>query len=198
MSPRVSPLAVGRREAWLGTLTPRFTILLLAQAGAPFTSGFVAKFSVIAAAVQARSFWLAVVAMVCAVIAAFAYLRVVAMYFGPAEIDRHVAEGRSFAFETTLSGRGYLRRIDLWRRNGYLVTLLFLALPSPQDAIERVRQRVSQGGHDIPEDVIRRRFRAGAANFRTLYAGRVDHWELYDNSDWEPVMVERSGEGGRK
>ena len=60
-----------------------FTILLLAQAGVPFTSGFVAKFSVIAAAVDARSFWLAVVAMVCAVIAAFAYLRVVvAMYFG--------------------------------------------------------------------------------------------------------------------
>ena len=63
-----------------------FTILLLAQAGVPFTSGFVAKFSVIAAAVDARSFWLAVVAMVCAVIAAFAYLRVVvAMYFGSAE-----------------------------------------------------------------------------------------------------------------
>ena len=59
------------------------TILLLAQAGVPFTSGFVAKFSVIAAAVEARSYWLAVVAMVSAVVAAFAYLRVVvAMYFG--------------------------------------------------------------------------------------------------------------------
>ncbi len=59
-----------------------FTVLLLAQAGVPFTSGFVAKFSVIAAAVDARSFWLAVVAMICAVVAAFAYLRiVVAMYF---------------------------------------------------------------------------------------------------------------------
>ena len=113
-----------------------------------------------------------------------------------AEIDRHAAQGRSFAFETALSGRGYLRRIDLWRRSGYSVTLLFLALPSPQDAIERVRQRVSQGGHDIPEDVIRRRFRAGAANFRKLYADRVDHWELYDNSGWEPVVVERSEDGG--
>ena len=73
--------------AGLGSRQPAlalgFTILLLAQAGVPFTSGFVAKFSVIAAAVDARSFWLAVVAMVCAVIAAFAYLRVVvAMYFG--------------------------------------------------------------------------------------------------------------------
>ncbi len=73
--------------AGLGTRRPALalglTILLLAQAGVPFTSGFVAKFSVIAAAVQSRSYWLAVVAMVSAVIAAFAYLRVVvAMYFG--------------------------------------------------------------------------------------------------------------------
>ena len=74
---------LGRRKP---ALALGFTILLLAQAGVPLTSGFVAKFSVIAAAVQARSFWLAVVAMVCAVIAAFAYLRiVVAMYFGPAD-----------------------------------------------------------------------------------------------------------------
>ena len=72
--------------AGLGTRRPALalglTILLLAQAGVPFTSGFVAKFSVIAAAVEARSYWLAVVAMVSAVVAAFAYLRVVvAMYF---------------------------------------------------------------------------------------------------------------------
>ena len=73
--------------AGLGTRRPALalglTILLLAQAGVPFTSGFVAKFSVIAAAVESRSYWLAVVAMVSAVVAAFAYLRVVvAMYFG--------------------------------------------------------------------------------------------------------------------
>ena len=75
--------------AGLGTRRPALalglTILLLAQAGVPFTSGFVAKFSVISAAVQSRSYWLAVVAMVSAVVAAFAYLRVVvAMYFGDA------------------------------------------------------------------------------------------------------------------
>ena len=75
--------------AGLGTRKPALalglTILLLAQAGVPFTSGFVAKFSVISAAVEARSYWLAVVAMVSAVVAAFAYLRVVvAMYFGDA------------------------------------------------------------------------------------------------------------------
>ena len=114
-----------------------------------------------------------------------------------AEIDRLAAEGRSFAFETTLSGRGYLRRIDRWRDEGYRVTLLFLSLPSPEEAVERVRRRVRQGGHHIPEDVIRRRFDSGLANLRNLYSARVDYWILYDNQGPEPDVVERSGERDR-
>ena len=110
------------------------------------------------------------------------------------EIDRLADEGRSFAFETTLAGRGYLRRIDRWRREGYRVDLLFLSLPSAEDAIERVRRRVRQGGHNIPEDVIRRRFRAGLENLRSHYAARVDRWILYDNQGLVPVVVERSSE----
>ena len=81
-----------RAVAGLGARRPAlalaFTVLLLAQAGVPFTSGFAAKLSVVSAAAEARSFWLAAVAMVSAVVAAFAYLRVVvAMYFGPARSD---------------------------------------------------------------------------------------------------------------
>ena len=114
-----------------------------------------------------------------------------------AEIDRLAAEGRSFAFETTLAGRGYLRRIDGWHRMGYRVMLVFLSLPSPEDAIARVRRRVEQGGHSIPEDVIRRRFDAGLGNFRNFYAARVDQWILYDNRDRVPVVVERSGDRDR-
>ena len=84
--------------AGLGTRRPALalglTILLLAQAGVPFTSGFVAKFSVIWAAVEARSYWLAIVAMVSAVVAAFAYLRVVvSMYFGDAASEADDAPG---------------------------------------------------------------------------------------------------------
>ena len=84
--------------AGLGTRRPALalglTILLLAQAGVPFTSGFVAKFSVIAAAVEARSYWLAVVAMVSAVVAAFAYLRVVvAMYFRDSDDESETGAG---------------------------------------------------------------------------------------------------------
>ena len=77
-----------------------------------------------------------------------------------AEINRLAAQGRSFAFETTLAGRSYLRRIDLWRRDGYRVVLVFLSLGSPEDAVRRVAERVRQGGHPVPEDVIRRRFGA--------------------------------------
>ena len=113
------------------------------------------------------------------------------------EIDRLVGEGRSFAFETTLAGRNYLRRIDEWRRMGYWVMLVFLSLPSAADAVVRVRRRVRQGGHHIPEDVIRRRFDAGLENFRRLYTARVDQWILYDNQARVPVVVERSGERDR-
>ena len=110
-----------------------------------------------------------------------------------AEIDRLAGEGGSFAFETTLAGRGYLRRIDGWRRMGYRVTLLFLSLRSPDQAIDRVRRRVQQGGHHIPEDVIRRRFHAGIDNFRSVYAERVDSWVLLDNTGKAPVLIEMGG-----
>ena len=107
------------------------------------------------------------------------------------EIDRLVAGGRSFAFETTLAGRGYLRRIERWRRAGYRVTLLFLSLPSPELAIDRVRQRVAQGGHNIPEEVIRRRFDAGLRNLHKVYSASVDDWVLFDNRGPVPVVIDR-------
>ena len=113
-----------------------------------------------------------------------------------AELDRLVAEGRSFAFETTLSGRSYLRKIRRWRSEGYRVTLLFLSLPSADDAIERVRQRVAHGGHNVPSDVIRRRFEGGLNNFRRLYAQSVDHWVLYDNRGTRPRTIRRSDDDG--
>ncbi len=106
------------------------------------------------------------------------------------ELERHFAARQSFAFETTLSGRGYLRQIDLWRTAGYKVKLIFLQLDTPEEAIARVAQRVRQGGHDVPEVVIRRRFVAGQRNFMGLYASRVDAWVLYDNSGLAPVLLD--------
>lgn len=97
--------------------------------------------------------------------------------------------GESFAFETTLSGLIYARRIRRWREAGYHVTLIFLSLPNPQMAIDRVAERVRQGGHDVPSDVIRRRFTAGLRNFEQLYRDSVDAWAMYDNAGDEPVQI---------
>ncbi|MCE1249797.1 MAG: zeta toxin family protein, partial [Comamonadaceae bacterium] len=98
------------------------------------------------------------------------------------ELERHFQARRSFAFETTLSGRTWLRHIGRWQAAGYRVELIFLRLKSADEAVARVQQRVLQGGHDIPEAVIRRRFAAGLDNFHRHYAPAVDAWALYDNA----------------
>lgn len=108
------------------------------------------------------------------------------------ELARHFAARQSFAFETTLSGRGYLRHIREWQSSGYRVKLIFLQLDSVEEAIARVAQRVRQGGHDIPEATIRRRFAAGRENFERLYAPQVDAWALYNNSGPQPVLLDWS------
>lgn len=106
------------------------------------------------------------------------------------EIANHVRRRESFAFETTLSGRGYGASMPKWRAQGYVIKLLFLRLASPELAIARVRQRVKEGGHAVPERVIRRRFIAGWRNFETLYKALVDEWALYDNSTGEPRLID--------
>jgi predicted ABC-type ATPase len=106
------------------------------------------------------------------------------------EIEACVARRESFAFETTLAGTAYLRRIESWRRLGYHVSLFFLSLPSAEMAVARVAERVRQGGHDIPEAAIRRRFAAGRANFERHYRAAVDAWAIYDNAGDEPALIE--------
>jgi predicted ABC-type ATPase len=105
-------------------------------------------------------------------------------------IDAFVVSGSSFAFETTLSGLTYRNKILQWRNAGYDVYLSFLSLPNPEAAVKRVAIRVSQGGHNIPEVVIRRRFKAGIQNFHTIYKSLVTGWVLYDNSGNDPVILE--------
>ena len=94
------------------------------------------------------------------------------------EIDKCVNAGQNFAFETTLSGLAYLHKIKIWQSLGYQVKLWFLSLPSADIAVSRVAIRVSQGGHNIPEQIIRRRFKAGLHNFhhrhiKSLMRGRI-------------------------
>lgn len=106
------------------------------------------------------------------------------------EIAEHAKRGDNFAFETTLAGRTYEPMIRQWRQDGYLVKLVFLALPSAEDAIARVAERVAQGGHDVPAEVIRRRFIAGVQNFEGLYRQQVNLWQKYDNSSDEPKLID--------
>jgi predicted ABC-type ATPase len=106
------------------------------------------------------------------------------------EIAECVRRRESFAFETTLSGLSYLRHIGAWRKSGYHVSLFFLALPTAEFAVARVAERVRQGGHHIPEDVIRRRFEAGRRYFDERYRAAVDAWALYDNAGEEPDLIE--------
>jgi len=93
-----------------------------------------------------------------------------------------VKRKEDFAFETTLSGHGYARLIPLWQRDGYLIKLFFLRLPTPEMAIARVRQRVIEGGHNVPEQTVRRRFNSGWNNFNSIYRNLVDEWVIYENS----------------
>lgn len=108
-------------------------------------------------------------------------------------IDAAVASRQDFAVETTLAGRSYLGLIQQWKETGYQVGLAFLCLPSADLAVERVRLRVQQGGHDIPETVIRRRFAQGWANFQDLYRPLVGAWQLYDARVLPPSLID-SGE----
>ena len=108
-------------------------------------------------------------------------------------IAQHLRRLESFAFETTLSGQGYARQIPQWRRKGYRVDIIFLSLPSADLAVQRVASRVRQGGHDIPEAIIRRRFAAGTRMFHTVYQASVDQWILYDNAGDQPVLMDWSG-----
>ena len=107
-------------------------------------------------------------------------------------IAQHLAGRESFAFETTLSGKAYARQIPQWRQLGYRVELFFLSLPSAEMAVQRVAERVRQGGHDIPEATIRRRFDAGKRLFFEVYQPLVDQWILYDNAGDEPLLMDWS------
>ncbi|SEF39660.1 zeta toxin family protein [Algoriphagus boritolerans] len=90
--------------------------------------------------------------------------------------------GENFAFETTLSTKSYVNFIEKAKAENYQVTCLFFWLNSVELAISRVETRVKEGGHNIPEDVIRRRYKHGLKNFFNLFLPKVDNWLFVNNS----------------
>lgn len=95
----------------------------------------------------------------------------------------------SFAFETTLATRSYKGKILKAKENGYIVTLVFFWLQNVELAIERVKARVMKGGHNIPEDVIRRRYTLGIKNLFEIYLPIADEMLIFDNSDGKYEMI---------
>jgi predicted ABC-type ATPase len=107
-----------------------------------------------------------------------------------------VGSRRSFAFETTCAGRAYLPMLQKCKADDWRVTLVYLWLASPQDAVDRVARRVRRGGHSIPREVIVRRYWAGLSNMRLLYLPLADVAAIHDNADGQGILIaERPAHG---
>jgi predicted ABC-type ATPase len=106
-------------------------------------------------------------------------------------IEELLTERRDFAVETTLATRSYVSLVRRARDMGYEVTLIYVWLDSIQMAKERVAERVSKGGHNIPEDVIERRYYRGLSNLFRLFMPICDRWMIADNSFGQLEVVAR-------
>jgi predicted ABC-type ATPase len=107
-----------------------------------------------------------------------------------AELNRLATLRTDFAFETTLSGLGYLKHLRRWKTAGYSIQIIFLQLSSPRLALRRIAARVRQGGHNVPRADVIRRFARGWQNFQSVYRPLADTWAVYDNSGKVPRLLE--------
>jgi len=105
-------------------------------------------------------------------------------------------ERQDFALETTLATKLLAKRIKSWNEMGYDVHLVFFWLPNADLAVQRVADRVSGGGHHVPEETIRRRYVAGLRNLFNLYMPLVSHWRVYDNSAPFTQLIAEQQRGG--
>jgi predicted ABC-type ATPase len=104
-------------------------------------------------------------------------------------IDELINSNQDFSFETTLSTKSFINTIEDAKSKGYYVTLIFFWLESIELAKDRVRKRVTEGGHTIETDVIERRYKAGIKNLFSLYCNKVDSLLIYDNSTAESELI---------
>ena len=111
------------------------------------------------------------------------------------QIHSLAERGVDFGFETTLSGKTYVKLLQGMKKTGYLVHIFFLWIHNVELALERIKLRVRNGGHHIPEAIVRRRFSRSLPNFLRIYKPLVDSWAVFDNSGDVPKMIgfEESG-----
>ncbi len=105
------------------------------------------------------------------------------------QMETRLMNGDDFALESTLASRSLAPFVKRCKDSGYQFTLIYVWLRDADLAVERVAQRVKSGGHDIPKDVIRRRYERGRKNFFELYRPLADEWSVWNNSDEESVEV---------
>jgi len=108
------------------------------------------------------------------------------------EVHRLIEAKESFALESTLSGKAQANWIEAASASGFTIELHYLWLPSAEASLQRVMQRIRQGGHDVPESDIRRRFPRTITHFYELYRPLADEWYLWDASQIPPKPLERS------
>jgi predicted ABC-type ATPase len=110
-------------------------------------------------------------------------------------IQEQVRREADFGFETTLSGKGYPNLFQVLRSKGYRVNLYFLWIPGLSLALKRIEDRVRMGGHDVPTEVVRRRFTKGLNNLFKTYMNLADYCAIFDNSSSVPRLIFERSEG---
>jgi predicted ABC-type ATPase len=98
------------------------------------------------------------------------------------QLTELISKGKNFVVETTLSGLGFQRLIPRLNQAGYTITIVFIYLPTPENCIKRVKERVLKGGHSVPEVEIKRRFHRSNKNFWQNYKNQADYWHLFYNA----------------
>jgi len=111
------------------------------------------------------------------------------------QIHSLAERGLDFGFETTLSGKTYVKLLQDMRKGRYLIHIFFLWITNVKLALERIELRIRNGGHHIPESIVRRRFDRSLPNFLQFYKPLADSWAIFDNSGDAPKMIafEESG-----
>ena len=114
------------------------------------------------------------------------------------EVHTLANRGKDFGFETTLSGKAYVRFLHDLKNRGYRIHLFFLWISSIQLALQRIKTRVRNGGHDVPEGIVRRRFGRSLGNFFNYYQPLAESWTIFDNSGETPKMIAFEESGKRE
>ena len=115
-----------------------------------------------------------------------------------ARMDELLQKAKTVAFETTVATKSYKQKIEWAQANGYEVTLLFFWLNTSKLAKKRVAQRVAEGGHNIPDEIIERRYHSGITQLITTYMDMIERYYIFDNSEGERTPIAKKYKGGKE